>query len=154
MGSVPPACPRHGHSMTEPWSGEYPPCNREPAWSHASATVYVDPNGIGHGQGAALNSNRDMIKSISLRTGLPRAIVKDVMEAFEDYVRDEIVENGEVYVPKVFTAVSHEVKPRKVLDPRTMTWRDFPASYRLTLRASARIRTAYKEAFNNFDEDE
>ncbi len=79
-----------------------------------------------------MNSNRDMIKSISLRTGLPRAIVKDVMEAFEDYVRDEIVENGEVYVPKVFTAVSHEVKPRKVLDPRTMTWRDFPASYRLT----------------------
>lgn len=101
-----------------------------------------------------MNTNRDMIKGISERTGIPREIVKDVMEGFASYVKDEIVKNGEVYVPNVFTAVSHEVKPRQVLNPRTMTWRDYPASYRLTLRLNACLKKAYKDAFNNFDDVE
>ena len=101
-----------------------------------------------------MNTNRDMIKGISERTGIPREIVKDVMEGFTSYVKDEIVKNGEVYVPHVFTAVSHEGKPRQVLNPRTMTWSDYPASYRLTLRLNAGLKKAYKDAFNNFDDVE
>ena len=67
-----------------------------------------------------------MIKGISERTGIPREIVKDVMEGFASYVKDEIVKNGEVYVP----------------------------SYRLTLRLNACLKKAYKDAFNNFDDVE
>lgn len=94
-----------------------------------------------------MNTNEDLIKGVSDRTGLPKGLVKEVMNGLVDYVMDEISEYGEVYVPKLFYAVSHEVSERRNLDPHTRQWTTIPQSYRLTLRASSAMREAYKNSW-------
>lgn len=90
-----------------------------------------------------MNTKEDIIRSVSARTKFPRDVVREVLDAFVDYVYDEVYEHGSFRLANLCTISSYPLPDRVTYDTKTGKMKMAPATARLTIRLSRNLRDVF-----------